>query len=83
MGNGDTTDALSPLQPNIFGVTAIAGGFGHSLAIKDDGTVWSWGVNDQGQLGDGSTIEKHTPVQVLNIGVPHTLAAGLHHSLSP
>lgn len=41
-----------------------AGGQLHSLALKPDGTVWAWGKNTQGQLGDGTTVEKHRPVQV-------------------
>lgn len=36
-------------------VTAIAAGFSlHNLAVKKDGTVWSWGVNESGQIGDGT-----------------------------
>ncbi len=37
---------------------------GHRLAIADDGTLWAWGSNDKGQLGDGTTTYRHTPVQV-------------------
>ena len=33
----------------------MSGGFVHSLAIRADGTVWAWGWNDYGQLGDGTT----------------------------
>lgn len=38
--------------------------FYHSLAIKTDGTLWSWGNNDSGQVGDGTIILKNTPVQI-------------------
>ena len=34
------------------GIVAVAAGRKHSLALKDDGTVWAWGYNAQGQLGD-------------------------------
>ncbi|MCL2245059.1 MAG: putative Ig domain-containing protein [Treponema sp.] len=36
----------------------------HTLAIKADGTIWGWGVNDNGRIGIGSTVSQHTPVQV-------------------
>jgi alpha-tubulin suppressor-like RCC1 family protein len=46
-------------------VTPMAtAGFYHSLVLRDDGTVWAWGRNDSGQLGDGTTADKTTPVRV-------------------
>jgi len=48
-------------------VTAIAGGDNHSLAVKDDGTVWTWGLNKNGQLGDGTTADRDNPVSVLGL----------------
>jgi len=46
------------------GVTAVAGGSAHSLALKSDGTVWAWGWNGYGQLGNGTTTDSSVPVQV-------------------
>ena len=46
------------------GVTAISGGGGHSLALKNDSTVWSFGFNSNGQLGDGTTNGSSIPIQV-------------------
>ena len=40
---------------NLTGVVAIAAGGTHSLALKSDGTVWAWGYNYYGQLGNGTT----------------------------
>jgi alpha-tubulin suppressor-like RCC1 family protein len=45
-------------------VTDVDAGDVHSLAVKDDGTVWAWGNNDEGQLGDGTNHDRHAPVQV-------------------
>src|SRR4051812_41036835 len=42
----------------------IAAGAYHTVAIKTDGTLWAWGLNDKGQLGDGTTVNKNTPVQI-------------------
>jgi alpha-tubulin suppressor-like RCC1 family protein len=36
----------------------------HSLALKRDGTVWAWGDNDSGQLGDETTTGRMTPLQI-------------------
>ncbi len=41
---------------------------GHSLALSNDGTVWAWGLNSSGQLGDNSTSDKTRAVQVRAIG---------------
>lgn len=46
------------------GVTAIAAGSHHSLALREDGTVWAWGYNGYGQLGDGTKVQKNSPVPV-------------------
>jgi alpha-tubulin suppressor-like RCC1 family protein len=45
-------------------VIAIGTGWDSSYAIKADGTVWAWGSNSYGQLGDGTTTTQYTPVQV-------------------
>lgn len=42
----------------------MAAGYYHTLALKDDQTVWAWGYNNHGQLGDGTTTDSYTPVQV-------------------
>jgi alpha-tubulin suppressor-like RCC1 family protein len=61
---------------------AVAGGSSHSLSLKNDGTVWSWGLNYFGQLGNGSTTDSSTPVQVNNLSEVSTIAAGSYHSLA-
>ena len=45
----------------------ISAGSGHSLALRGDGSIWAWGFNGYGQLGDGTTIDRSTPVQVKDL----------------
>ena len=53
-----------------------------ALAIKTDGTLWTWGSNNRGQLGDGTTVSKNYPVQVGTDTDWKTAAAGLNHSIA-
>ncbi|NOK16163.1 RCC1 domain-containing protein [Corallococcus carmarthensis] len=83
LGNGTTAGRLSPGQvPGLTGVVSIAaGGTGHTLAAKSDGTVWAWGRNGPGQVGDGTSTSRSSPVQVLGVSGVVTVAAGDFHSL--
>lgn len=90
LGNGTTSDSTIPIQVNTVpgktgnfnGITAIAGGWSYSVALKFDGTVWGWGRNDFGQLGNGTTNDSATPVQVSNLSDVAALAGGRFHSLA-
>ncbi|HPJ08402.1 MAG TPA: chromosome condensation regulator, partial [Deltaproteobacteria bacterium] len=43
---------------------SVSAGANHSLAVSADGTLWAWGFNVNGQLGDGTWENSNTPVQV-------------------
>ena len=64
--------------------TAIAAGGFHGLAVGSDGNIYSWGLNEDGQLGDGSTTNSDTPIAVTlpTAAVPVAVAAGDLHSLA-
>ncbi|NWF84209.1 MAG: hypothetical protein HXY18_10305 [Bryobacteraceae bacterium] len=66
----------------IDGVIAVSQGGGHTLAIKSDGSVWAWGQNSYGQLGDGTKNERTTPLQVPGLTDIVAIAAGSGHSLA-
>jgi alpha-tubulin suppressor-like RCC1 family protein len=40
--------------PGLSNIVAISGGFLHAVALKSDGTVWAWGYNYNGQVGNGT-----------------------------
>ncbi len=60
----------------------VAAGQAHSLALRSDGTVWAWGDNTHGQLGDGTTLDSLQPVQVVGLSRVTAIAAGDAHSLA-
>jgi alpha-tubulin suppressor-like RCC1 family protein len=71
-----------------FGKTAIQGGELHNTALKANGTVWSWGLNSYGQLGDGSTNWgkngdlSTTPVQTYGLTNVKSLGGRGYHTLA-
>ena len=62
------------------GATALTGASYHTCAVKGDGTVWCWGNNGNGQLGDGSTTDSLTPVQVSGLSGATSIYAGGEHT---
>ena len=61
---------------------AIAGGFSHSLALKSSGTVWTWGDNQYGELGNGSNTSSNVPVEVNSLSKVVAISGGGAHSLA-
>jgi alpha-tubulin suppressor-like RCC1 family protein len=68
-------------------IIAIAGGSGHTIALRNDGTVWAWGDNGVGQLGRPTTAEicgnyscSSTPVKVHGLTDVVAIASGGHHN---
>jgi hypothetical protein len=60
----------------------IAGGEAHTVVVKPEGTVWTFGSNDNGQLGDNSLTTRKTPIQVSGLTDVIAVAAGADHSLA-
>jgi alpha-tubulin suppressor-like RCC1 family protein len=80
LGNGVASsngDSEVPAQvSSLSGVTAVAAGDEHSLALLSDGTVMAWGDNAEGQLGDGGTVSSADPVPVKGLTGVKAIAAG-------
>jgi alpha-tubulin suppressor-like RCC1 family protein len=67
LGTGTTTNTSSPVSV-IGGFTdwcQVSAGCRHSVAVRQNGSAWSWGYNGQGRLGDGTFIDKSSPVSVV------------------
>lgn len=87
VGNGSGNNVLSPVRVSgLSGVSAIAAGNGGftSYALKTDGTVWAWGYDGLGQLGNGKSDENAhpKPVQVSNLNGVTGIGAGTSHALA-
>ncbi len=83
LGNGSTTDQTTPIAISSVqsGMLSVAAGGNHTVAVKTDGTLWSWGANYAGQLGDGTGVQKTSPVQVGMDNKWITVALGFGHSI--
>ena len=93
LGDGTTTGKSNPVrvrdaagQP-LRGIIAIAAGENYSLALRSDGTVWAWGYNYYGQIGDDTSTSRPLPQRVLGArGRPisgiQAIAAGFTHALA-
>ncbi|MEV8588410.1 chromosome condensation regulator RCC1 [Streptomyces sp. NPDC051180] len=63
-------------------VTSVSAGCQFAVALREDGTVWSWGRNHEGQLGDGTTTDRNTPRRVPGLSGVVALRAGCRHVLA-
>jgi alpha-tubulin suppressor-like RCC1 family protein len=62
--------------------TKVSTGFYHTVALKNDGSLWSWGKNDSGQLANGTTDSNSTPYQVGTDIDWSTISAGSEHTVA-
>ncbi|WPB80036.1 RCC1 repeat-containing protein [Archangium violaceum] len=69
LGDGTQDERRSPVQTQGLSlkVKSMVSGGSHSAAILEDGSVWAWGYNSQGQLGDGTNTARSTPTKVPGI----------------
>ena len=85
LGDGTTVNKSSPVSV-VGGFTnwcQVSAGCQHSLAVRSNGTAWAWGNNNVGRLGDGTTVNKSSPVSVVG-GFTNwcQVSAGCQHSLA-
>ena len=84
LGDGTFINKSNPIQvgtDNDWQIISASDDY-HSMAIKNNGTLWAWGHNDYGQLGDGTSLNKNIPVQIgsdtdwqnIDCGVSYSIA---------
>jgi alpha-tubulin suppressor-like RCC1 family protein len=84
LGDGTTTDSATPVEVsgiNAPSVTAISAGNGFSMVLGSDGSVWGWGQNGGGELGNGTTPRELRPAEILD-GAVTSISAGYSHALA-
>ena len=85
LGDNTTSSKSSPVQTIAGGTNwkQVAGGNRHSAAIKTDGTLWTWGANTYGTLGDNTNVDKSSPVQTITGGTNwKQVACGSSHNVA-
>jgi alpha-tubulin suppressor-like RCC1 family protein len=82
LGNGSSSSSLAPVRVSGLSqpATALASGPAHTCALLQDGTVACWGNNADGQLGDGTTLDRTSAVPVSGLSGVTALAAGTSHT---
>jgi|GEM_PF-4373017 len=87
LGNGSTINSNIPMP--VIGldnvkIVAISAATYHTVALDSNGKVWSWGKNDNGQLGSGSNISSNIPVPVIGLDSVKIVAisAGFDHTVA-
>jgi serine/threonine protein kinase len=80
-GSKISSGATSSQVPSLIQFSnLLAGGF-HTIVLKADGSLWAWGYNAQGRLGDGTTTECHTPEQII-AGEVAAISSGYDHTVA-
>ncbi|MFI9293358.1 RCC1 domain-containing protein [Streptomyces gardneri] len=74
--------SVAPCTSLLTNVTSIAAGYQHSLAVRADGGVRSWGLNEAGQIGDGTLINRTAPVTIAGLSDVVSVAGGAFHSIA-
>ena len=84
LGVGTTDPSNKPLTVlGLQDVESVSAGHYHSIALKEDGTVWTWGDNSEGQLGIGDTLmTSNSPVQVVHLTDIQMISAGGYFNLA-
>ena len=83
LANGTNTNESLPIQigtSSNWQKIANQGEALHNMAIKTDGTLWAWGYNAYGQLGDGTNTNRTTPIQIGTANNWNKVAAGGHYT---
>jgi alpha-tubulin suppressor-like RCC1 family protein len=83
VGGANFDHTNSPVQSmGLTQIVAIAAGGNYSVALDQNGMVWTWGQNDSGQLGNGGTVNTNLPTRVPGISNVIAIAGGWRHTIA-
>jgi len=84
LGNNDTNWLSSPIQVGTLSVwTSVSASGGNStIAKRKDGTLWGWGSNGYGSLGDRTIVNRSSPVQIGTLSTWNLVAAVQEHTMA-
>jgi len=84
LGNDTTTARIN--TPTRVGTDTdwiyVSAGYSHTVAIKTDGSLWAWGRNNLGQLGDGTTINRNRPTRIGTNTNWASVSSSLEHTVA-
>lgn len=82
-GGGDTTANTNPTPAQPLAAKAmVSTSSDHTLALANDGSVWAWGHNLAGQLGDGTQVDRATPIRINSLSGVVAVSAGSFWSMA-
>lgn len=83
---GDGSGYVNTVRPvqaaDLTGIISIAAGNKHTVALKNDGSVWTWGNNSLGELGDGTKVNRITPVRLPDLNDVIAISSKFQHTLA-
>jgi len=79
---GNKSPSVSPIKVDSNVWTSVSCGGSYTVAVKYDGTLWGWGSNDYGQVGDGTTTQRTAPVQIGSDTNWASVACGSAHTMA-
>ncbi|MFH1228427.1 MAG: hypothetical protein V1701_11075, partial [Planctomycetota bacterium] len=84
LGDGTTNQSTTPklISDTGWAGAVIACGGSHTVAIKSDGSLWAWGFNIFGQLGDGTTTKRTSPKFISTGWAGAVIACGYAHTVA-